>query len=177
MQGSTIFGTITDASGAAVAGAAAEVTSPALQGSKSATADSNGAYRIADLPAGIYRITYSKEGFQTDVRTDFTLTAGFAARVDVALKVGSVTQTVEVSGQAPVIDTSTSVTSNTLVRATLDDVPTTRSIYQAVYMTAGIRPSSTPDVGGSQLGNQQATGSYGWGSKPRQWDRGGAGVC
>src|ERR1700722_17418660 len=129
MQGSTIFGTVTDTSGAAVAGATVEVTSPALQGAKTATTDSDGAYRIPDLPPGTYHISYSKDGFQTDVRTDFTLTTGFAARVDVALKVGATTQTVEVTGEAPVIDTSTTVTSTDLGRPTLDAVPTTRSIY------------------------------------------------
>ena len=161
-QNGTIFGTILDTSGAAIPGTTVEVTSPALQGAHAATSDETGSYRISDLPAGIYRITYSKSGFATEVRSDFALTAGFSARVDVALKAGSVQQTVEVTGQAPVIDVSTTVTSSTLTRTTLDDVPTTRSIFQAAYMAPGIRPSGTPDIGGNQLGQQQSLGAYGY---------------
>src|ERR1700722_8108669 len=70
LQNSTIFGTVTDTSGASIAGATVEVTGPALQGAKTAITDSAGAYRIGDLPAGVYRIEYSMAGFQTDVRTD-----------------------------------------------------------------------------------------------------------
>jgi Carboxypeptidase regulatory-like domain len=161
-ENGTIFGTVSDPTGAAVPGTLVEATSPALQGPRSATAGDQGAYRISDLPAGVYRITYSKNGFATEVRSDFTLSAGFSARVDVALKAGSVQQTVEVTGQAPVIDVSTTVTSSTLTRTTLDDVPTTRSIFQAVYMAPGVRPSATPDIGGNQLGQQQSLGSYGY---------------
>src|SRR4029078_3754641 len=57
---------------------------------------------------------------------------------------------------------SPSVVSMNLVRWPLDAVPTTRSVYQAVYMAPGVRPSSTPDVGGSQLGQQQNIGGYGY---------------
>lgn len=123
LENSSIFGTITDASGAAVPGAMVEVSGASLQGSKTATTDEGGTYRISDLPAGAYRISYSKEGFQTDVRNDFTLVAGFAARVDVVLQVGATSQTVEVTGQAPVIDTSTTVTSTDLERPVLDSIP------------------------------------------------------
>jgi hypothetical protein len=162
LQTSSIFGTVTDTSGALIPGVQVEVISTALQGSKSTTTDNSGAYRISELPAGTYRITYSKAAFKTDVHSDFVLEAGFAARSDVALQLGSITQTVEVAGQSPVIDTATTTVSADLNRQTLDTVPTTRSIFQAVYMAPGIRPSATPDVGGNQLGQQQAVGSYGF---------------
>lgn len=161
-QNGTIFGTISDQLGAVLPGANIEVTSPALQGTKTVTTGGEGAYRISDLPAGTYRISYSRTGFQTEIRSNFVLTAGFSARVDVALKAGSVQQTVEVTGEAPVVDVSTTVISSTLTRSTLDDVPTTRSIFQAVYMAPGVRPSATPDIGGNQLGQQQSLGAYGY---------------
>src|SRR5579863_1041611 len=129
-QNGTIFGTISDQLGAVLPGTTVEVTSPALQGAKTVTAGGAGEYRVSDLPAGTYRISYSRTGFQTEIRSNFVLTAGFSARVDVALKAGSVQQTVEVTGEAPVVDVSTTVISSTLTRSTLDDVPTTRSIFQ-----------------------------------------------
>ena len=77
------------------------------------------------------------------------------------MKIGSIEESIVVSGQSPVVDVTTTVSSSTLTRATLDAIPTTRSIYQAVNMALGVRPANTPDVGGSQLGNQQALVSYG----------------
>jgi hypothetical protein len=162
VQNGSVFGTITDESGAALPGVTVEVSSPSLQGKQSGVTDGQGAYRIGSLPAGVYRIEYSLSGFRTDVRSGFTLAVGFNARVDLVLKVGSLEERVEVNGQSPIVDVSTSIVSNTFTRSTLDAVPTSRSIFQAVYMAPGIRPSNTPDVGGSQLGNQQALGSYGY---------------
>ncbi len=160
---SSIIGTVTDSTGALVPGVLVEATSPDLQASKTATTDNSGAYRIVELPAGTYTITYSKSGFQRNIHSDFGLTAGFTARIDLALQLGATTQTVTVAGQAPIIDTSTSTVSTDIGRVTLDEVPTTRSIYDAVYISPGIRPSTTPDIGGNQLGQQQSFGSYGYG--------------
>jgi hypothetical protein len=157
-----VFGTITDETGAALPGVTIEATSPALQGGQSAVSDGQGAYRLSQLPAGVYRITYSISGFRTDIRSNFTLAVGFNARVDVMLKLGAVEQMIEVSGQSPIVDVSTAVVSNTFTRANLDSVPTSRSIFAAVYLAPGVRPTNTPDVGGSQLGNQQAMGAYGY---------------
>ena len=67
LQNAVLFGTVSDSSGAAVAGATVELTSPALQGSKTATTDGSGNYRIPDLPVGLYRITTTMAGFETDV--------------------------------------------------------------------------------------------------------------
>ncbi|HMF97146.1 MAG TPA: carboxypeptidase-like regulatory domain-containing protein, partial [Vicinamibacterales bacterium] len=157
-----VFGTILDETGAPLPGVTITATSPALQGAQTAATDTQGTYRVANLPAGVYRIEYALSGFQTDVRSNFTLAVGFNARVDLTMKLGAVEQLVEVSGQSPIVDVSTSVVSNTFNRTNLDSVPTSRSIFQAVYLAPGVRPTNTPDVGGSQLGNQQAMGSYGY---------------
>jgi hypothetical protein len=162
VQNGAVFGTITDETGASLPGVTVDVSSPSLQGKQNAVTDGQGAYRVGRLPAGVYHIEYSLSGFRTDVRSGFTLAVGFNARVDVVMKLASVEERVEVNGQSPIVDVSTSVVSNTFTRAALDNVPTSRSIFQAVYLSPGIRPTNTPDVGGSQLGNQQALGSYGY---------------
>src|SRR5215475_14427850 len=84
-QNASVFGTITDETGAALPGVTIEVTSPALQRAQSATTDGQGAYRIANLPPGTYRIEYAISGFRTDVRSGFILPVGFNARVDVTM--------------------------------------------------------------------------------------------
>jgi hypothetical protein len=145
-----------------MAGVTVEISSPALQvGTATAKTDTSGSYRFTNLPAGVYRITYSNAGFQTDVRNNFTLAGGFSARVDVVMKVGSTQQSVEVSGQAPIIDVTTTTTSSTIERSTLDAIPNTRSIWQVQYMTPGVRPANAPDVGGSQLGVQGGGTNFG----------------
>lgn len=161
-QNGSILGSVTDETGAAMLGVTVEISSPALQvGRETAKTDSSGAYRFTNLPAGVYRIAYSMAGFQTDIRNDFRLAGGFSARVDVVMKVGSTQQSVEVSGQAPIIDVTTTTTSSTIERSTLDAIPNTRSIWQVQYMTPGVRPANQPDVGGSQLGLQGGGTNYG----------------
>ena len=162
MQNGTILGTVTDASGAVLAGATVEISSPAIQSEKlTNTTGADGSYRFPDLPTGIYRISYSMQGFQTQIRSDFSLPVGFTARVDVAMQIGSVSQSVEVSGQAPVIDVTSTTPSSTLERSALEDIPTTRSIWQVQYMAPGYRPNNAPDVGGSQLGAQGGGTNFG----------------
>src|SRR5436190_16350993 len=160
-QNGTILGTISDASGGALLGVTVEVSGRSLQGARSNVSDQEGRYTIPNLPPGAFRISFTLTGFQTEIRDDFQLSLGFSARLDIQLRVGSIEESIIVSGQSPVIDLSTTVSSSTLTRTTLDSVPSTRSIYQAVFMAPGVRSSNTPDVGGSQLGNQQAVVSYG----------------
>ena len=160
-QNGTIAGAVTDASGAALPGVTVEITGPSLQVPRTSVSEADGSYSLPNLPPGTYRIAFSLTGFQTEIRDGFVLSLGFSARLDVAMKIGSIEESIVVSGQSPVVDISTTVSSSTLTRATLDAIPTTRSIYQAVYMAPGVRPANTPDVGGSQLGNQQALVSYG----------------
>jgi hypothetical protein len=160
-QNGAIGGTITDASGASLPGVLVEVSGSSLQGVRTTTSGADGTYSVTSLPPGRYQISFALTGFQTEVRDDFALALGFSARLDLAMKIGSIEESIVVSGQSPVVDVTTTVSSSTLTRETLDAIPTTRSIYQAVNMAPGVRPANTPDVGGSQLGNQQALVSYG----------------
>src|ERR1700733_11858900 len=103
----SIVGKVTDESGSAVPGALITVTSPQLQVPQvTTTSDADGDYRVLDLPApGVYKVTFSLTGFETLDREGLNITVGFAARVDASMKVGSVTETVNVTGASPVIDT------------------------------------------------------------------------
>jgi hypothetical protein len=162
LQNATLFGTVSDSSGAPMVGAQVVLTSPALQGAQTVTTDADGNYRVPELPPGSYKIVYSMAGFQSEARNDFNLTSGFNARVDVSLKVGAASQTVEVTGEAPVVDTATTSSLGEISRPVMDAVPSTRSMTDAVYLSAGVRPSNTPDVGGSVLGAQQSVAAYGF---------------
>jgi hypothetical protein len=103
----SIVGKAADETGAVLPGVTVTATSPALQvPSVTTVTDAEGNYRLRDLPApGMYQIVFELTGFQTIAFDAVSLTAGFTARIDAAMKVSSISETVEVSGQSPVVDT------------------------------------------------------------------------
>ena len=103
----SIAGTITDASGAAVP--AATITAVSVQTALQRTQQSgfDGAYSIPLLPVGEYRLEVEQAGFQRSVREGLTLTVSETLIVDVRLEVGQVTETITVTGAAPLVNTQT----------------------------------------------------------------------
>src|SRR5437899_2551249 len=95
----SIDGVVTDESGAALPGVTVTATSPALQvQTLTMTTDGQGHYRFIDLPRGTYQLRFEIQGFEPLVRQSLEVNAGFAARVNVSLKVGSISETVTVTG-------------------------------------------------------------------------------
>ena len=148
----TIQGRVTDESGAAVPGVTVTISSPALQLRQVAeVTQTDGQYRFSDIPIGVYRVQYDLAGFQGVIHEDVRLNAGFVARLDVVMKVGALNESITVSGQSPVVDTSTTAGIVNFTKEMLQSVPNTRSMWQVLAMSPGVRPAGTPDVGGSQL--------------------------
>lgn len=108
--GATIAGTVKDASGAFIAGATVQVfdTNGALIGQ--GFSGPNGAYEVTGLPQGIHRIDIQSPGFQTHSRNSVMLSASGSAMVDATLQVGNMTQTVEVTGEAAMLNTEKALT-------------------------------------------------------------------
>src|SRR6266481_9888000 len=92
----SITGTVTDASGAIVPNAKITATNTGTSLSYPATTNQSGVYNLQFLPVGQYNVTAEATGFKKTVLGPFTLEVNQSARVDVALQVGDVTQTVEV---------------------------------------------------------------------------------
>src|SRR5580658_2147714 len=103
----SVAGTITDQSGASVPGATVTATSQEQGLSYTDVTNDTGLYRIAQLPAGTYTLKVQKSGFALASYPPFVLTVNQVARIDVAMKVGRATETVEVSGEAPILKTET----------------------------------------------------------------------
>src|SRR5262249_48750153 len=98
-------GHVTDESGAALPGVTVTAASPVLQIKEaSAVTDQNGEYRITELPIGTYEITYTLAGFQTVKKGGLRLTQAFTAQIDTMMKIGSLEETITVSGASPVVD-------------------------------------------------------------------------
>src|SRR5688572_4155548 len=104
-----VAGTVRDTSGAVMPGVTVEVTSPALiEKVRSATTDGSGQYRITNLPVGTYSVTFTLEGFSKQQQNNFVLTTGFTAAVNGTMAVGTISDQITVSGQAPIVDVQSS---------------------------------------------------------------------
>ena len=100
-----IGGTVTDETGGVLPGVTVEVRSPALiEQVRTAVTDGAGQHLITGLVSGEYTVTFSLPGFSTVLREGINLSAGFRANVDAQLAVGSMEETITVSGEAPVVD-------------------------------------------------------------------------
>src|SRR5262245_56404877 len=145
---SSIRGTVSDATGAALPGATVTLTSPALQVPELvATTLADGSYRFGELPAGIYRLKFELSGFNTLVREELRLTVGFEARVDAPLTIGAVQESVTVSGESPVVDFAKTTTSANLSKDQIAMLPVGRGFQQLYAMTPGVNATGAPDVG------------------------------
>jgi hypothetical protein len=141
-QEAAILGQVTDGSGAVLPGVTVTATSPALQVPQ-VTEVSNelGEYRLSPLPIGTYIVEYTLPGFQTVRQEQLRLTIGFQARVDVTMQVGTLSESVTVSGVAPVVDVTSTTARTQLTRETLEMIPTGRNSIIAVMIQApGARP-------------------------------------
>ena len=143
----TIFGQVTDESGAVLPGVTVTITSPALLVREMvAVTDARGEYRVTPLPLGTYNVEFGLGGFQTQRREGVRLTAGFTARLDVKLGLGSLAETVTVSGVSPVVDVKTTSAGTHVTRELLETVPTSRNgLASLMTLSAGTRPG--PDDG------------------------------
>ena len=103
----SIVGTVADPTGAVIPNAKVRVENPLKGFVRELTTNAAGAFAVAPLPLGDYTVTVEATGFQKDVESGITLTAGQIQRVDVALKVGASTQDVSVVGNVPHVQTET----------------------------------------------------------------------
>lgn len=104
-----ISGTVTDAAGAVIAGAEIIATEEYSGQQYKTTSDSAGHYELSNLPAGRYKVVIAARGFMSSVVTAVPVSSSNLTRVDASLRVGEVTETVEVSAQAPQVETSSSM--------------------------------------------------------------------
>jgi hypothetical protein len=147
----TIHGRIADASGAALVGVNIVAHTSAVGGSFKAVSDSEGNYRLTDLPPGTdYVVEASTAGFEKFVRSGLVVRAGLNVTVDIALNIGSQSQTVEVSGEAPLIDTQSAEQATNLSGELLRNIPITgrHDWSDSLQLTPGIISASSDAQGG-----------------------------
>jgi hypothetical protein len=159
-QASGIAGVVRDTSGLAMPGVTVEAASPVLiEKTRTVTTDGEGRYTIVDLRPGTYTVTFSLEGFSTVKRDGITLASGFTASVNVSMQVGSLSETITVSGAAPVVDTQNMRKQETLNTNELESLPSGNVGLQTLaYVTPGFAATQA-DVGGTR-DTWSAQGNY-----------------
>ena len=153
----TITGTITDQSGAAIAGANITAKSVERGITYNAVSNDSGIYRISQLPVGNYELRVEKAGFQPLRIPTFTLHENQVARFDVEMKVGQVSQTIEVTGAAPVLKTEATQVDTIINAATNDNLPLASRNYVQLTLLAPGSVSTDP----SSFSSGNNTGGYG----------------
>src|SRR6201987_5242365 len=153
----SISGTITDPSGASVPGATVAATSVERGIMYTATTNDSGLYLIAHLPVGSYTLKVEKSGFASATHPQFVLTLNQVARIDIAMKVGQASETVEVSGAAPVLKTETTQVDTIINAATNDNMPLASRNYVQLTLLAPGAVTTDP----SSFNNGNNTGGYG----------------
>ena len=137
-----IVGTVTDATGGVVAGATILVTNMDTGISVKATTDSSGNYVVTSLGIGRYSVTVEATGFKKSLHNDLTLNVQDRLRVDAALEVGSVNDTVEVAAAAPLLETDTSSLGQVVDSQRIVDLPLNgRYFTRLAVLTAGTAPT------------------------------------
>jgi hypothetical protein len=159
----SINGTVTDTSGGALPGVTVTASSPALQvGQLTAVTDGEGKYQIVDLPRGTYQVRFELQGFQPLIRQDVQLTAGFAARIDASLAIGTLSEAITVTGASPVVDVTTTrggQTVNTELLTTA--LPGNKTVADLVQMTPGLTNTAGENPGTLGLRGRPRFNSYG----------------
>src|SRR4029077_7348340 len=150
----TLFGTVTDTSGAVVPGAEVSVENVNTGLKRDGRTDKTGEYQLVGLPAGRYTLRVQKEGFQTEVREGIPLSPGAAIGINLSLVVGELSVHVTVEAGVPSIDTTTTV-EGMIAERSLTALPLDgRDLFKAAILVPGV--ASTPSSAPSLLSNGKA---------------------
>ena len=151
----SIVGTVTDATGARLPRVTVAVTSDAIMVPRTTLTTDDGTYRIAALPPGEYRLSFSARGFST-LAHDVRLSLGFVATVDVTLNVATQREQVTVTRRNNVLDRQSTAIAETFDSRQLADLPTSRSVGGLFALVQALQLPNM-EVGGTGI----VTGSYG----------------
>jgi hypothetical protein len=135
----SIVGQVVDATGAVIPGVTVEAASPALiEQVRAAVTDSNGRFAIIDLRPGTYTVTFALPGFKSVKREGIVLEGAFTAQVNASLAVGQVEETVNVTGESPMVDTQSTQNQAVLNRQVLDVLPAARTMQGGASLVPGV---------------------------------------
>lgn len=144
----SVNGTVTDSSGGVVAGATVTATEVARSTPHTAVSDSSGSYVLSNLPIGLYRIEAHANGFKDYVANDLQLQVGVNIQMNIALQVGSVNETVEVTAAAALVETKETSVAQVIDERRINDLPLNgRQATQLILISGGATYGDAGDTG------------------------------
>jgi len=146
-----VSGTVKDASGALLPGVSIEVQNTDTGVSRMITTDERGYYIAPNLNPGNYQVSASLPGFQTEIRLGFSVSVGQTSVIDLSLKVGALTEKVEVTADAPLVETANAVVAGLVTERQVHDLPlNNRSLIELAPLQAGVVVAVTTQPGASK---------------------------
>ena len=138
-QDGTIAGVVKDASGAVLPGVTIEASSSVLlEKVRTVVSDGSGQYNIVALPPGTYNVTFTLPGFSVVRQENIQLTAAITARINAELRVGTLEETVTVTGESPIVDVRSASRRQVLDGDVLQTLPTSRSYNDVLQLAPGV---------------------------------------
>jgi hypothetical protein len=162
----SISGEVKDSQGGVLPGVTVTATSPAQIGALTAVTNEAGIYRFPAVPPGEYKLQFELAGFQNVTRDGIRITLGFNAQVNVQLGVATLQETVTVSGESPVIDTSATRVQTNFDQQQLASLPNARDMWSLLATTPSVTLNRV-DVGGATMGTQTTYFAYGYSGQNR----------
>jgi hypothetical protein len=145
----TILGTVVDSSGQVVAGATITITNTGTNLDFTAVTNDEGFYTVPNLPVGGYMVAASKQGFKKGVRSGITLEVDQKAQVDVTLEAGSITETLTVVAQAPLVDTASATVGKVIENRRVQELPVNgRNALALVLLAPSVQSAVGPRATG-----------------------------
>ena len=139
----SITGIVTDNTGALVPGANVDLTNSATGVKTQTTTNGAGLYTFPNLQPGTYQLTFTKTGFKTTSRGSIDVQVASNLRVDIALAVGTVTETAEVAAETPILQSQDASLGNTIEGRAVTDMPLNgRNVYALVSLVPGAVPQN-----------------------------------
>jgi hypothetical protein len=161
VQTGSIVGSVSDSSGAVLPGVSVTLGGDRLIGGpQMVPTDTNGSYRFDRLPPGDYVVKFELQGFKTVERAGIRVNAAFTATVNAKLEVGSLAETITVTGESPTVDTKSNLQQTVMSQEILEGVPTGRDPWSLAKLIPGVNVS-TYDVGGTQSIQQSGLTAHG----------------
>jgi hypothetical protein len=155
----TISGRVTDPSGAAISGADVQVQNVLTGGEVAVKTNSSGVYVVAVLQPGTYRVIVTNPGFKQIVKPDVVLNVQENASLNFSMAVGSISETVTVTGGAPLVNTQDAAVSTVIDRNFVESLPLNgRSFNTLLQLTPGVVIAQLPNTGGTSPGQFSIAG-------------------
>ncbi len=156
----TIHGTVSDTTGAVIQKAQVTAVNIETNFARSVFTDSSGVYAIQFLPIGPYRLEVTANGFKKFVQSGIVLEVNRNARVDPALDAGAVSETVSVTSNAPLVETTNAAVGQTTTNDEIVNMPlVNRDVYTLLELTAGVDSTSNSNIFGSPAQSTTVNGA------------------